>query len=797
MPFTAQRNRIIVQEVPQVAAQPQSPAVAAAPFIPPAALPQPVPQAQQDPRRDLVAAAPGNAAEEQAFRLLSTLSLREKTELMASPSPLRGVCLSKNFVPVVERMSPEKLERIRTHYFDYRTKQVRPWDTPLTPEELECWEYQNSWLVCPITGRRWHDPKALLGIGLYHAPRFLSVAETQRRRDEEDQAAVQKRMRRLLLGREASVDGDDWAQVYEVYPTVTRPPRQILTQTGVLPDDVPMGLIQIISGPVFDKDAYNDGILGNRQKEIKSQEERGVLDMDCQWNALNFQYYSERAANSYERKYCTSRLSVFIDGTHGQRVFPRNIESQLSLLVYRSSDRLHPGGVTDQLMLARCIKLAIPRILQGVILEVAHGRESALDTKIDQSIRTWLLLHQISIKLIINYPQTYDWLYRSIRRWIQNPLEPHNAAEWPDVEHVLILSNLVGIPWTVMREAVLRRIFATFLQQTRATGPIKQRLQHWWRQNTFTLQCVLYEFCFLCTGDRPLMALDHMYTRCAGSLPERERTRLKQRVLAVQEINSLDKMWLHLGMETLDCDESEALAHIDAFVRHTEQNIARWACTPVPPESYTPPKLEEGQGHAPPTATWDSDRNLQRERLEALERLKHEGFPQLNRLNKLDRTVCLYCNRKFSCRDHLFKHLNKYIDSSRMIRGYHTSHFKYAPYRDDYVSLTCGVCKEQFETKADLETHYGTRGVPGFTYRPKAGTPSGHRVTGAEAAAAQGPVAEPDPYSNLDMCMRCGTKRRGALNVPCGHVVSCLDCAAINPNCPLCTLRVADLIRLS
>ena len=44
-----------------------------------------------------------------------------------------------------------------------------------------------------------------------------------------------------------------------------------------------------------DIDAYNDGVKGNASKGILPAAERGVLDMDRQYNAVNFQFFAQQA----------------------------------------------------------------------------------------------------------------------------------------------------------------------------------------------------------------------------------------------------------------------------------------------------------------------------------------------------------------------------------------------------------------------------------------------------------------------------------------------------------------------
>ncbi len=52
-------------------------------------------------------------------------------------------------------------------------------------------------VVCPITGKRWHDKGTVLGVAIYHAPRFLSKLEQTRALDEEMSAAKQNKQRKL------------------------------------------------------------------------------------------------------------------------------------------------------------------------------------------------------------------------------------------------------------------------------------------------------------------------------------------------------------------------------------------------------------------------------------------------------------------------------------------------------------------------------------------------------------------------------------------------------------------------
>ena len=93
----------------------------------------------------------------------------------------RGPVLSKGSQPEGPRLSADALERIRKWRLEPSSGRLVPRDPPLTDEELECWEYQASWLVCPITGKAWarSDVVSTMGVALYHAPRFCSEREKQ------------------------------------------------------------------------------------------------------------------------------------------------------------------------------------------------------------------------------------------------------------------------------------------------------------------------------------------------------------------------------------------------------------------------------------------------------------------------------------------------------------------------------------------------------------------------------------------------------------------------------------------
>ena len=146
---------------------------------------------------------------------------------------------------------------------------------------------------------------------------MLSEAEKQRQ-SEAAQAAAQRNKAASAAavpvdqenGGNGEVDGEPqesaeeqlFREMFIVYPHVQPPPEGAIAKLGPLPDDVHCGHIEVIVGPVFDIDAYNWGIEGNKSKGILPYTERGVVDMDQQYNALNFVYYVDKGNGNFERK---------------------------------------------------------------------------------------------------------------------------------------------------------------------------------------------------------------------------------------------------------------------------------------------------------------------------------------------------------------------------------------------------------------------------------------------------------------------------------------------------------------
>jgi hypothetical protein len=943
----------------------------------------------------------------------------------------QGMLLVKGVVPDGPQLSVDALERVRRWRLEPASGRLVPREPPLSDEELECWQYQAAWLVCPITGKAWgrSDVVSTMGVALYHAPRSCSDKEKQRRFIEEEQA------RRYDAARKAIMDhsGTTFDREYEVYPIVEPPPianlpkavagsavdaddvsvnadqlqqlkmeasglkgrsaavqrqmfeglaggdqagisgshaflsdgdvRSALNQLKVEPkedgdltrkfslyesyfdgvvnlrsdlfglwekgrellrphdarsmtaalrrvdtfenlsipdrsrfwfvyhmmstasenhakmqrvledleelfeaacdrrdsssagvpsedlsDDPQLGVMEVIIGPAFDIDAYNDGVNGNKAKGILPAADRGVSDMDRQYNAVNFQYFTQRAdagvtrtgaEASYERRFCTSRLSFYIEESHGSRVFPRNILSQLSLLFYRRNDALRlPGGQVHEQRVAVCIRKAIPRILRAIVIDVFHGDRS-FAPRVEKAVRLYLAVHQVAIKLLATFRKSFELLYQSVVQWIQQPFCPRSASEWPDLEELLLGASLCSLPWPLLREAFVRKLLVQLLEGTaqmnaKATG--RQRAEHIFSQNHALLERLAFIMAFFQAGPGklPVQAMDRKYVRCAGTLPKAERDAL---VLAAKEdasVASFVELWGILGMRrSEDVDEDMVLRHIDSFLVYVEANKATWLSAPPPAESSEGPALPpaaleqlarigaEACGGAAAHGTAPGrpplgrrERELAEAQRRAAERAQHQGYPVLPASRKLDGTMCYYCHRRFPSRMALFAHLRRVIDKERFIEGHHQTHFALRVPGGPAV-LTGGSgpclcaaehCGKEFANAAALACHYQEMGVPGFEELPAVlSTGDGEAVvsqssvqlreeTGLAPEAA--PAGGDDAGSDLSRCTVCMDRAPNAVMVPCGHIYACEACGKKLRECALCRTPVTQVLRI-
>lgn len=937
----------------------------------------------------------------------------------------KGAVLVKGTLPQGPCLSADALERIRKWHLDPSSGRLMPREPPLSDQELECWQYQASWLVCPVTGKAWarSDVVSTMGVALYHAPRFCSEKEKQRLFIEEDQA------RRYDSARKAAMDhsGTAFEREYDVYPVVEPPPlinlpivagkddstdlasdvgvnadrlQQLKTEAsglkgrsaavqrqmfeglagdagseaesvkflgdedvkraldqlkgeptaddelarkfglyesyfaGVvelredlfglwergrellkphdarsmtaalkridtfenlsipersrfwfvyhmmstasenhakmqrvledledlfesagdqqnstagndpveeLSDDPQLGVMQVIIGPAFDIDAYNDGVNGNPTKGIQSAADRGVLDMDRQYNAVNFQFFKQRAEAgitregaqaSFERRLCTSRLSFYIDESHGSRVFPRNILSQLSLLFYRRNDALRlASGQVHERRVAVCIRKAIPRILRAIVLDVFQGDRS-FAPHVEKAVRLYLAVHQVAIKLLATFRKSFEFLYQSVVDWIQQPFCPKSDVEWPDLEELLLGASLCSLPWPLLREAFVRKLFVQLLNcttQMSSKASIRQRAEHLFSQNRALLERLTYIMAFFRTGPGrlPVQQMDKKYSRCAGSVPKVERDALVEAANEGSSVSSLLELWGTLGMRReKDIEDEAALAHIEQFLLYVQANEAGWRAAPPPAESSEGPALPpaaleqlasigaESSGsvasHPTQRPQGKRERELADAQRRAAERAQHQGFPVLPASRRLEGTMCYYCQRRFPSRMALFAHLRRVIDKDHFIEGHHQVHFGLKVSGGPAALGAAGPhrcaaekCNKSFSNSSDLWRHYHEMGVIGFEQLPPSDTPA-VPVSVQESSQLREESGPPEtgnadgmaPDINLSLCSVCMDSPPDVVMVPCGHIYACEKCGKKLKECALCREPVTQVLRV-
>jgi hypothetical protein len=149
----------------------------------------------------------------------------------------------------------------------------------------------------------------------------LSEEEKTRQSEVSKAAAARQKEKAELEDDDGAGNAATQPVGFQVYPSVEPPAKRSIRQLGVLPDDVRCGHLEPIIGPVFEFDAYvyelylrqafvltylgcryNDGVSGHPGKQIKSRQDRGVLDFDQQYNALVFVYYVDKGDGTFERK---------------------------------------------------------------------------------------------------------------------------------------------------------------------------------------------------------------------------------------------------------------------------------------------------------------------------------------------------------------------------------------------------------------------------------------------------------------------------------------------------------------
>lgn len=892
-------------------------------------------------------------------------------------------------------LSHDALERIRNWRLEVSTGRLVPREAPLTDAELDCWQYQASWLVCPITGKAWarSDVVSTMGVALYHAPRFCSEREKQRLFLEEEQARRYDAQRKALMDH----SGTSFERNYEVYPVVEPPPlanlpvangdasvdasaeqlqrlraevsglksRSALVQRQMfeglssgefedfqdvgraleqlkvepkddaelahkfsvyesyfssvvdlraelfslwqrgeallappdaqtmrtaihrvdsfdnlsipersrhwfvyhmmstasnnhrkmqkimedleelfeaaqdaasgstateLPEDPQLGVMEVIIGPAFDMDAYNDGVKGNSSKGILAAAERGILDMDRQYNAVNFQYFAQAAEAgvtkagaeaSFKRRLCTSRLSFYIEESHGSRIFPRNILSQLSLLFYRRNDALRlPNGQVNELRVATCIRKAIPRMLRAIVLDVFQGDRN-FTPHVEKAVRVYLALHQVAIKLLATFRKSYEVLYQSVLEWIQQPFCAKSDADWPDLEELLLGSSLCSVPWSLLREAFVRKLLVQLLESTttNAKAPMRQRCEHIFNQHRNFLERLTYILSFFQAGPGKLAIqdMDKKYSRCAGTLPKQEREALIDAAKEGSGIGSMLDLWQALGMQRAkDSDESAVLQHMEIFLEYVQGNVMAWRAAPAPARNSEGPALPpsalqqlatigaEASGPAMHrSGASRREREMQQAQRLAAEKAQHQGFPTLPPSRRLDGNLCYYCQKRFPSRMALFAHLRRLIEKERFVEGHHQEHFKLkvpgpemlptGPQR--CMAKTCG---KSFTSKTELCKHYFLMGVPGYEDEYHEATNSTDSAVASTSCVLQEDSGWEVVEMELDLskCAVCLDRPADVVLVPCGHIFACHCCGKKLKECSLCRAKVSQVLKV-
>lgn len=775
-----------------------------------------------------------------------------------------GPVLKKGYLPEGRPFTEKQLHRIRNRRFDPDRQEWVKRDEPLSDEELECWNDQARWLVCPITGKEWIDAATILGVGIYHAPRSVDDEERQRMFDWEKANALFNKAERGYKAEGIGNDGDPWWSTFYVYPNVDppdrdfhRPGEEALAASGSdganedgaaaredndAEEAVNMGLVEVMIGPAFDVSAYNLGIHGGTVElkgvptTVKSKFDRGVRHNDAQWNAMNFQYWISRdGGDNYIPKRCTNRLSFYVEDFHGQRVFPKNIRSQLSLLLWRDRDRLtRKGGETDETRLAVAVRKVLPRILLAAIMEIFRGRSMAKNNKrcseeyVEYAIRTYLLIHQVSIKLVVYFRKTRDILVASILRWIMAPFSGKAQREWPHdgngLLEFLIGASIVGVPWRLVREPFVRALFTQLVRSMpKMKWDSKDRsrlMRSLFEKNKNYLERVLFVHSFFSAG-RPVGELDRLYGRCAGTLPRREREAMKARAAAVtKHAGSLEDVWVCLGMGAGGADKFEAQEHAYSllmFCSKAEKGKAGsrgygWRLADLPiPKRYSrdeerlalSARLLRFFGEVIDNSAGCSDTAAEAARTLTAERAKHIGYPKLNPSGNLDRLRCNYegCGRRFKCRDHLFKHLKHMCGDARMVEGYHRSHFKLklrGLALSDLNGTACPACGEVFGTNSMFRAHLSD--IAGYKFEGESTLSTEHeRPDNDFARGGISTLALENYYSDPSCCAICKATAclseekvvdklppREVMLVPCGHLYACRSCGPRQAQCIVC-----------
>jgi len=729
---------------------------------------------------------------------------------MTEQHKIQGVLLPPGFRPEDDMYNISELNTIR-HRFN----------PPLSQEELECWK-EHRYLQCPISQETIKDVKPGIGIGILIYPYMLS--EGERKRQSDDTKSYEKKDLK---------NGD----LFQVYPKVSSPDINLidsefdnkLIEKG---ENVKLGKISVVVGHYFSRKAYNWGSAGNKGKGIGldpfvlPMTQRGVRCLKQQYNAHVFKWTTikpeksnknsstEKKAYSFKRKNynITNRIAVYATPTHGKNVIPKLLESQISLILYSHNNifQKYPD------LLPSATRKVLPRILCSTIEEILSDSNEGviLDEEfMDHVIRTYCFIHQVSIKFIKNETYTsrkiYEHIYRKIIHFIQNPFSPMNRMTWPIIEEVLVAASLVNINWSVIREAIVRRLFVEFINSAsnmRENAPIHERIRHIYNQNTKRIQKILAILSF--HTSKPLYELDEIYERCGGLLPKSMRDKMKLGITEIKNVNSLEEFWTAIGMDNPALPKKEINKNIQSYFTYIQTHIKTWETSEVPNELLQNIKIPDIKHKYSVSSMGilnykEKAKKMKKERRKELLKT-HQGMPLLNKIGHLSYHVCGYpmCKKKYSCRSALFEHLREALPN--LSWGYHYYHNGLIPKNIDSLKCEARICGKKFSNVDELKKHYAQVGIfPYFNYdrqfeeedvKP---TPEEKEFTKETEEVTKEMQSTGKMYENMNECVVCMDDTRQSIFMNCGHLVCCNNCSTQFKNCPMCRSKIVETILVS
>ena len=425
-----------------------------------------------------------------------------------------GYYLPKGYIATNKPLNKFEIDKIANSFYPNLNK-----------DEIECIQEQWMNLCCTITGMNIEE--TIIGLPFKTFPRRLSESEKTRQSEQSKRINELKKPSNSLA--ETTNDTENWQNKfdqYNVYNTVDPPNEQLkpIKWKG----NIPISQIQIPVGPFISVTAYNEGIIGNKSKGILPYEKRGNVDFDQQYNCSILRL-CVKTTDGFKFYPITNRISFFINEQHGKKIFPSNIESQISLILYRVNNKFH--GIEGKKLLPEAVRKVFPRLIKTSILELFSTKNEIDTTRVDDSLRIYLLLHQLCIKFMIKYPNIYNHIYRSVMQFVSQPIK--YIKNWSDIEELLVAAYLVNIPWNVLRESYIVCLMKQFINSTENmnnSASSVDKIRHIFNQNKTKIHRILLIWSFQGTNSRSISELDKCYSRCWGTLPKFERENMKSNI---------------------------------------------------------------------------------------------------------------------------------------------------------------------------------------------------------------------------------------------------------------------------